>query len=151
MTNRKHECARVGDGRHGRDGQTTGHAMGAAQTQCTAPRRWPPYARRTAHHPGPDARVVVGRCGWDAARAVLGRAVLVAVLPDGDDPAGYDWTGLVGREVRVSWWSTDGTPADVVRRLALALVHAGARLVVAVVSMIAHMEPLGDRDNGATL
>jgi hypothetical protein len=96
-------------------------------------RRWPPYARATAHHDGPGARVMVGRYGWDTARMLAAAGIdrATAVMPDdGSDPAVYDWTGIAaGRDVCVYYVADDAELADAT---AVALVRAGAALAVSV-------------------
>jgi hypothetical protein len=96
-------------------------------------RRWPPYARATAHHDGPGARVMVGAYGWDTARmlAAAGTDRPTAVMPDdGADPAVYDWTGIAaGRDVCVHYIADD---AELAHRTAIALVRAGAALALTI-------------------
>jgi hypothetical protein len=99
----------------------------------TPRRRWPPYARQTAHHDRADARVMVGAYGWDTARmlAAAGTDRPTAVMPaDGTDPDGYDWTGIAaGRDVSILYVGAD---ADLAHRTAVAVVRAGAALAVSV-------------------
>jgi len=99
----------------------------------TPRRRWPPYARQTAHHDRADARVMVGRYGWDTARMLAAAGIdrATAVMPDdGSDPDGYDWTAIAaGRDVCIYYVAAD---ADLAHRTAIALVRAGAALALTV-------------------
>ena len=94
----------------------------------------PPYSKRTAHHPGRDARVLIGHPGWTLARRWTENqswpAAVVGVLPDGDPPEVFDWSAFSGREVMVSYWRPEDrrTAAAV----AVAIVRAGAALALTV-------------------
>ncbi|MCF7991580.1 MAG: hypothetical protein K9M02_14145 [Thiohalocapsa sp.] len=105
------------------------------QKDSRAPiRRRPPYARRTAHNTGRDARVIVGAVGWDLARQWDERGDwphrLTAVLPLDADPAAIDWRDFAGREVLVAYYA-DADPVHV-HQAAAELVQAGARMVLTV-------------------
>lgn len=141
MMERAHRYARGVDGTAGagvsrlsRRRAGTGHATGATLSHDTAPhRRYPPYARQTAHYARADARVLVGAYGWDTARALAASGIdrPTAVMPDdGTDPDGYDWTGIAaGRDVCILYVADD---ADLAHRTAVAVVRTGAALAVTV-------------------
>jgi hypothetical protein len=100
---RTHDCAHAGGSRHGREGQTTGHATGAARRHDSASgprRRAPAYGRdllrlRLAGEPVAMADVVV-TATWDRRP----RTPHVYVGADWM-PGRTDWTCLVGLSVRV--------------------------------------------------
>jgi len=93
----------------------------------------PPYGDRTLQ----DARfrdtacvtVFIGRTAFKHA-AKAGRRPLL-VIPDGKDPAIFDWQRIVqGRDVVLIEFGSDN--AELVARAAQAFLSAGAKLVAAV-------------------
>jgi hypothetical protein len=92
----------------------------------------PPFTRQTAHHQGRDARIFTGPVAWERARLVTDNGAedyLLGILPPGEDPAGYDWSGFDGREVRIEDY---GEEPQIINALAVALILAGALLAVCV-------------------
>ena len=96
-------------------------------------RRAPPYARRTAHHPRPDGRVIVGSAGWDIAKLIEkagGFRYRFAVLPPDSSPDALDWSCFADCEVLLSYYGRSHQAAAAAA--AVAIVMAGARMVLAV-------------------
>ena len=91
--------------------------------------RQPPYARRTRHHPPPEARVILGEPGWELARLIDasgGFRCRFAVLPPDTAPSDLDWSAFSGCDVFVSY---DGNrDRDQAAAAAVELVQAGARM-----------------------
>jgi hypothetical protein len=147
MSNRKHDCARGVDGTAGAgvsrpSSRRAGieYATGAARVQSTAPRRLraPAYARTV--RPGTrDIRAYVH--DWDAARADADQGRAVLLLPGDTDPDAVDWRCCAGADVLLRWRCTDAD-RERVHRMALAMVRAGAALVLAVETTGAPEHPM---------
>ncbi len=87
--------------------------------------RRPPYSRSIR----PGTRDVRAFINWEdaAASAKAGRAVVL--LPPGADPAAFDWSCCHCADVWLRWRAHETTP-DIVHRLSVAMVQAGADLVL---------------------
>ncbi|MCG6941517.1 MAG: hypothetical protein LJE69_09730 [Thiohalocapsa sp.] len=88
-------------------------------------RRRPPFVRTI--HPG--TRDVRAFLNWDDAKASAADGRATVLLPPGTAPEAMDWTCCRGAEVWLRW-RTDETAPDTVHRLAVAMVRAGAELVL---------------------
>lgn len=100
------------------------------------PLRPPPYARelRRLSRRGAVAEVWLycgGREAWGCARARVRADLPTLVLPAGEDPAEFIWPVEGLTVLVVAMW---GDEESQMPHLALALLSAGARRVVAVVS-----------------